>query len=128
VGLSVFTTQSATAVLEHIRDKIKTATPEPANFLLGPGGSRTVFSLSSIQTIDWQQQIKVNPPAFQTFKPQFPGATNLAGVEKQGVGRWAVAETGLLPVSKGPSVVGYSGARAYSSNGYNPPLADPTPY
>jgi integrase len=76
-GLSVFTTQSATAVLEHIRDKIKTATPEPANFLLGPAGSRTVFSLSSIQAIDWQQQIKVNPPAFQTFKPQFPGATNL---------------------------------------------------
>jgi hypothetical protein len=75
-GLSVFTTQSATAVLEHIRDKIKTATPEPANFLLGPGGSRTVFPLNSIQTIDWQQQIKVNPPAFQTFKPQFPGATN----------------------------------------------------
>jgi len=76
-GLSVFTTQSATAVLEHIRDKIKTANPEPASFLLGFGGSRTVFSLSSIQTIDWQQQIKVNPPAFQTFKPQFPGATNL---------------------------------------------------
>jgi hypothetical protein len=76
-GLSVFTTQSATAVLEHIRDKIKMTTPEPANFLLGPGGSRTVFSLSSIQTIDWQQQVKVNPPAFQTFKPQFPGATNL---------------------------------------------------
>jgi hypothetical protein len=83
VGLSVFTTQSATAVLEHIRDKIKTATPEPANFLLGPGGSRTVFSLSSIQTIDWQQQIKVNPPAFQTFKPQFPGATNLLTLPDQ---------------------------------------------
>ena len=76
-GLSVFTTQSATAVLEHIRDKIKMATPEPANFQLGSGGRRTVFSVSSIQTIDWQQQIKVNPPAFQTFKPQFPGATNL---------------------------------------------------
>jgi len=76
-GLSVFTTQSATAVLEHIRDRIKMATPEPASFRLGPGGSRTVFSLSSIQTIDWQQQIKVTPPAFQTFKPQFPGATNL---------------------------------------------------
>jgi hypothetical protein len=76
-SLSVFTTQSATAVLEHIRDKLKAANPEPANFLLGPGGSRTVFSLSDIQDIDWQQQIKVNPPAFQTFKPQFPGATNL---------------------------------------------------
>jgi hypothetical protein len=76
-GLSVFTTQSATAVLEHIRDRIKMATPEAATFRLGPAGSRTVFSLGSIQAIEWQQQIKVNPPAFQTFKPQFPGATNL---------------------------------------------------
>jgi hypothetical protein len=76
-GLSVFTTQSATAVLEHIRDRIKMVTPEPATFRLGPAGSRTVFSLGSIQAIEWQQQIKVNPPAFQTFKPQFPGATNL---------------------------------------------------
>jgi hypothetical protein len=72
-SLSVFTTQSATAVLEHIRDKLKAANPKPANFLLGPGGSRTVFSRSDIQDIDWQQQIEVNPPAFQSFKPQYPG-------------------------------------------------------
>ena len=82
-GLSVFTTQSATAVLEHIRDKIKTATPEPAKFLLGPGGRRTVFSVSSIQTIDWQQQIKANPPTFQTFKPQYPGETTALALLNQ---------------------------------------------
>jgi hypothetical protein len=74
-SLSVFTTQSVTAVLEHIRDKLKATNPELANFLLGPGGSRTVFSLSDTQDIDWQQQIKVSPPAFQPFKPQFPGET-----------------------------------------------------
>jgi hypothetical protein len=74
-GLSVFTTQSATAVLEHIRDRLNAAIPDRANFLLGPGGSRTVFSLNSIADIEWQQQIKVNPPAFQPFKPQFPGET-----------------------------------------------------
>jgi RHS repeat-associated protein len=51
-----------------------------------------------------------------------------AGVEKQSVGHWAVGETGLLPGSKGPAIVGYRGAQAYSSNGYNPRLADPTPY
>ena len=33
---SVFTTQSVTAVLEKIRDQIKAATPEPADFALGP--------------------------------------------------------------------------------------------
>ena len=76
VSAGLFTTQSATASLERIRDQIKAATPEPASFLLGPGGARTVFSVSSIQAIDWQQQIKANPPAFQSFKPQFPGETS----------------------------------------------------
>src|SRR5262249_41154024 len=47
VTISVFSTQSATAVLEKIRDRIKAMTPEPATFLLGPGGSRTVFPLVS---------------------------------------------------------------------------------
>jgi Bacterial Ig-like domain len=75
-GLSVFTTQSATAVIEHIRDKLKAATPDRANFRLGPGGGLTVFLPNSIQDIDWQQQIKVNPPAFQTFNPQYPGETS----------------------------------------------------
>jgi hypothetical protein len=74
-GLSVFTTQSATAVMEHIRDQIKASHPEPMNFQLGPGGSRTVFTLSSVQAIDWQQQVRVNPPGFQSFKPQYPGET-----------------------------------------------------
>lgn len=75
-GLSVFTTQSATAVLEHVRDHIKASIPEPATFRLGTGNTRTVFPLSSIQSIDWQQQIRVNPPTYQPFKPQYPGETN----------------------------------------------------
>jgi hypothetical protein len=74
-GLSVFTTQSPTAVLEHIRDQIKASHPEPVNFRLGPGGSRTVFALGDIQKIDWQQQVKVDPPGFQSFQPQYPGET-----------------------------------------------------
>lgn len=48
VALSVFTTQSTTAVLEKIRDDIKADTPAPADFLLGPGGTRTVFALSNV--------------------------------------------------------------------------------
>src|SRR5262249_44779346 len=34
VTASVFTTQSVTAILEKIRDQIKAATPNPADFLL----------------------------------------------------------------------------------------------
>jgi hypothetical protein len=70
-GLSVFTTQSATAVLEHIRDDLKAATPEPVSFTLGPGGTRTVFSPGSIQTIDWQVHLGGNPPVFKPFKTAF---------------------------------------------------------
>jgi len=39
-GLSVFTTQSATAVLEHIRDQIKGANPDPVSFNLAANGVR----------------------------------------------------------------------------------------
>jgi Bacterial virulence factor lipase N-terminal len=49
VVASVFTTQSITAVLEQIRDQIQTATPAPAEFRLGPDGSRTVFALSIVR-------------------------------------------------------------------------------
>src|SRR5262249_15770251 len=51
VTASVFTTMSATAVLEKIRDQIHAATPEPADFLLGPSGGPTGFELAGITTI-----------------------------------------------------------------------------
>src|SRR5712692_7705380 len=65
VVASVFTTQSATAVLEKIRDQIKTDTPAPADFLLGPGGSRTVFALSTVSSMLFNRQTGTAP----TFTP-----------------------------------------------------------
>ena len=62
VTASVFTTQSATAVMEKIRDQIHAATPEPADFFLGPGGERTVFDLDDITGITWGQQTRVDSP------------------------------------------------------------------
>ena len=70
-GLSVFTTQSASAVLEHIRDDLKMATPEPVSFTIGAGGMRAVFPVSSLQSIDWQVHLGGNPPVFQPFKTAF---------------------------------------------------------
>ena len=66
VCASVFTAQSATAVLEKIRDQIKAATPAPADFRLGAGGTRTVFDLSKVSGINWNQQTGDNPPRFTT--------------------------------------------------------------
>jgi hypothetical protein len=64
VAVSVFTTESATAVLEKIRDQIHAATSEPADFNLGPGGSRTVFPLDQVMGITWSQQVGADPLRF----------------------------------------------------------------
>ena len=48
VTASVFTTRSVTATLEKIRDQIKAGTPAPADFLIGPGGTRALFNLSDV--------------------------------------------------------------------------------
>jgi len=64
-GVSIFTTQSATAILEKIRAQIKAATPAPASFLLGPGGSRTVYPLAIITSLTFTRQTGTAP----TFSP-----------------------------------------------------------
>jgi hypothetical protein len=66
VTASVFTTQSATAVLEKIRDQIHAATPAPADFLLGPEGARTVFALDEVTGITWSQQLRHSPNQFNS--------------------------------------------------------------
>jgi hypothetical protein len=78
---SVFTTQSATAVLEKVRDQIHAATPEPADFLLGPQGERTVFSLEAVTDVQFDQQTGADPPVFtpvnlnlSLIRDTFPGA------------------------------------------------------
>jgi hypothetical protein len=67
VSASIFTTQSVTSTLEKIRDEIKSATPAPADFNLGPGGTRTVFSLNGVSGITFNQQTRDNPPQFSAF-------------------------------------------------------------
>jgi hypothetical protein len=62
VTASVFTTQSTTAVLEKIRDQIHAATPAPADFLLGPGGTRTVFHIEQVSGLTFNQQTLVSGP------------------------------------------------------------------
>jgi hypothetical protein len=71
VSASAFTTQSVTSVMERIRDSIKASTPEPADFLLGPGGERTVFPRSQVLSATWIRQTIANPPDYS------PQALNL---------------------------------------------------
>jgi hypothetical protein len=56
VAASVFTTQSVTATLEKIRGQIKAAAPAPADFLIGPGGTRALFNFSDISEVVFNYQ------------------------------------------------------------------------
>jgi virulence factor lipase-like protein len=64
VAASVFTTQSATAILEKIRDQVKMATPAPANFNLGFDGSRALFRLADVTSLRWNRQLVTNTNSF----------------------------------------------------------------
>jgi hypothetical protein len=70
VAVSVFTTQSVTAVLEKIRDQIKANTPTPADFLLGPGSTQTVFALSNVSSMALSLQTGT-APAFTSVPAGF---------------------------------------------------------
>jgi dienelactone hydrolase len=67
VSASIFTTQSVTSTLEKIREQIKSTTPAPADFNLGPDGARMVFSLNGVSAITFKQQTRDNPLQFTDF-------------------------------------------------------------
>jgi hypothetical protein len=55
-AVSVFTTQSFSHIIERIRDAVQ-AGPAPAiDFTVGPGGSRAVFSVASLQSVTFNAQ------------------------------------------------------------------------
>jgi Bacterial virulence factor lipase N-terminal len=62
---SVFTTQSATAILENTRDQLDQKTPAPAEFELGPNGERSAFPLADVAGIAFNRQI-TTAPTFST--------------------------------------------------------------
>jgi hypothetical protein len=59
---SVFTTMSATATLEKMRDQIHAATPATANFSLAADGSRTVFPLDQLGGVTFNRETRVGQP------------------------------------------------------------------
>jgi len=62
VVASVFTTLSATAILEKIRDQIRAATPPSASFV--SEGKRMVYPRSAVASMTLHYQTRVSPPVF----------------------------------------------------------------
>jgi hypothetical protein len=71
---SVFTTQSVSAMLEKIRDQIKTSPAKSADFNLAIGEAPTVFRLNQVKNIALSEQITEpaagRTPVFATFVPR----------------------------------------------------------
>jgi dienelactone hydrolase len=64
---SIFTTESATAVMEKIRDQVAAKTPDPADFQLGTNGERTVFPFADVSGITFRRQVLVDPTQPNSF-------------------------------------------------------------
>ena len=76
---SLFTTQSATTLLEQVRKQIKASNPAAADFRLGTLGERTVFPLSSITGITFSRQI-TDAAVLRQLHGCDPGALALSGL------------------------------------------------
>ncbi len=63
---SLFTTESATATLESIREQIKSAAAPTVNFNLGSGGTKTVFPVNTISGLTWNVQALTVGPLIPT--------------------------------------------------------------
>lgn len=95
VAATVFTTQSVTAILERIRDRIKNETPFQAQFDLGRGGARTVFPLSQVASAVWSQQTGENPQHFNAVHIDFSGLA--PSVERIAFGRYSSPDFRVHP-------------------------------
>jgi hypothetical protein len=91
---SIFTTESATAVMEKIRDQLAAASPAPADFILGRKGERTVFPLANVASISWKRQLTTGdpnatppiPPSFTTPTVPLASLRTVPGTSVPGIG------------------------------------------
>src|SRR4051812_24919436 len=61
-AVSVFTTQSATALMEKIRRRLDARAASPARFDLGPAGARTVFPFPAVTSVLFNRQLRTTGP------------------------------------------------------------------
>jgi Bacterial virulence factor lipase N-terminal len=108
---SLFTTQSATATLESIREQIKSAAPPSVNFNLGTGGEKTVFPVNTVTGLTWNVQALTAGPLVPTSLNAslgalqvFPGSVGTLAFGKFSGQRWQNANVFIPQVPTGQSV------------------------
>jgi Bacterial Ig-like domain len=76
-AVSLFTTQSIRSISRKIRRQLRKVEP---SFVLGSGGVRTVFPLSSVTSVTWKRQISTEPAFSENalFLPLLAGVGTIA--------------------------------------------------
>ena len=75
---SIFTTQSATALLEQVRRQIKASTPAPANFVIGTRGRADGLPARDVTSIVFSMQIEHRPDVRAPPQPARPSSPESA--------------------------------------------------
>jgi dienelactone hydrolase len=123
VAASVFSTLSATAVLEKIRHEIKQSRPKPATML-------GTFPLGSITAIQWQRQIGTAPVFSTSFLPTpalniFPGAVGAVAFGSFESPDWETPAKFMPPIGTRTGVPAVQGTNTLHFNLFIP--AGPAP-
>jgi dienelactone hydrolase len=108
---SLFTTESATATLESIREQIKAAAAPTVNFNLGTGGEKTVFPVNTITGLTWNVQALTVGPLVPTSLngalaalQVFPGSVGTLAFGKFTGQHWQNGNVFIPQVPTGQSV------------------------
>jgi dienelactone hydrolase len=118
-AVSVFTTQSVTAVLEKIRPQLDSNVSPKADFLLGADRSTTVFALNQIKGIGWSRHTGDHPPAFtqSTVSVSMLDAFAQGAVGRIAFGRYSSPDYMVHPGEYIPTVGTLTGTpKVYGAN------------
>ena len=101
--ISPFHTQSSTYMARRIHDDIfASPPPPPADFNIGPDGSRAVYPLASLSSVTFNQQTTTGPtlspaPGFLTLLRFVPGAIDRVAFGRYDSPRYRVDPDGHIP-------------------------------
>ncbi len=108
---SLFTTESATATLESIREQIKLAAPPAVNFNIGSSGEKTVFPVNTVTGLTWNVQALTVGPLIPTNLNSalaalqvFPGSVGTLAFGKFTGQHWQNGNVFIPQVPTGQSV------------------------
>jgi Bacterial virulence factor lipase N-terminal len=108
---SLFTTESATATLESIREQIKAAAAPTVKFNIGSGGEKAVFPVNTITGFTWNVQALTVGPLVPTSLngdlaalQVFPGSVGTLAFGKFTAQHWQNAGVFIPQVATGESV------------------------